>query len=331
MDYELIKYDVTEASLTTLKNKYAVMPDVKTKEGYSIIRNGITEIRDIRIKIEKKRKELKTDALEWGRKVDSEAKKITTILLEIEAPMKKFKIQHDDQIKAEKEAKKKAEEERKRIIIDKIQVIQAVLLDCVGKNSVEIKKIIYITNAVDISIFEEFKMLAESTKKNTLLQLNNLYTKISLAEQEEKRRKEKAVKLAKEKEEFEREKARLKADREAIEKREKKFEAIEQKEKPVIPQESPKKMTEVEILDEETENSNMIIEIIHEDKGTFDANIDIIINDKCEISACSLEKCPKDANLVRSLNFVYSFVPLLKKAYECGKNGGLLTITEKDI
>lgn len=104
-----VKYNVTQAALDELKAKYEVVP----AEDYNALRKGIAECRDLRVDIEKHRKHLKKDALEYGRMVDSAAKDLTAKIEAIESPMKAAKDVIDAEkarIKAEKE-----EAERQRV------------------------------------------------------------------------------------------------------------------------------------------------------------------------------------------------------------------------
>lgn len=106
----LSKYDVTEAALSEMKSRL-IVPDVKTKEGYEFARKGIAECRCLRVAVEKRRKELKADALEFGRKVDAVAKALTSQLEAIEGPLQAAKDEIDEA--AERAKREKEEAERK--------------------------------------------------------------------------------------------------------------------------------------------------------------------------------------------------------------------------
>lgn len=112
---QLVKYSVSDEAIAELREEYSGL-SVATKEGYEAVRLGIGKLRTYRSEIEKRRVELKADALEWGRKVDSEAKRLTGLLLAIEEPLKAKKQIVDDEkdrIKREKElAEKRAIEEK---------------------------------------------------------------------------------------------------------------------------------------------------------------------------------------------------------------------------
>lgn len=104
----LVKYDIDEAKLAELREKCAGLT-ADTSKGYEEVRIAIGHLRDTRGAIERRRVELKADALAFGRLVDSEAKRITGLIAEIEDPLKLKKEAVDDEkarIKAEEEAVK---------------------------------------------------------------------------------------------------------------------------------------------------------------------------------------------------------------------------------
>ena len=105
---QLVTYDVSAAEIAATKAKYALL-SAETPQGYEEVRLAIAHVRDTRVAIEKRRVELKADALAYGRLVDSEAKRFTALLLEIEEPLKAKKQVIDDEkarIKADAEAEK---------------------------------------------------------------------------------------------------------------------------------------------------------------------------------------------------------------------------------
>ena len=114
---ELAKYDLPAATITKLQKKYM---DVKVSnpediDNYMFARSGYKEVSKLRIDIEKKRVELKADALAFGKAVDGEAKRLKLPLEAIEAHlMVQRKIVEDEQarIKKAKEDAILAEEAR---------------------------------------------------------------------------------------------------------------------------------------------------------------------------------------------------------------------------
>ncbi len=107
----IVEYNVSDAAIETLRAKFAGLT-AATPAGYKLVTAAIGEVRSLRVAVEKKRKELKADALEFGRKVDSEAKRITAALESVEEPLKIEKAKIDDE-KARIEAERVADERRK--------------------------------------------------------------------------------------------------------------------------------------------------------------------------------------------------------------------------
>lgn len=107
-----VVYDLP--SLPDLASKYAALTSAGTKEEYEAVRLGIAELRQLRVSVEKRRVELKADALKYGREVDRVAKALTEQLEAIEEPLKLLKAGVDEQRARAKEAARAAEEARMR-------------------------------------------------------------------------------------------------------------------------------------------------------------------------------------------------------------------------
>lgn len=99
-------YSISDEKIAELKEKLLPL-QCDSNGGYEMVRQGIATVRDLRTGVEKTRKKLKEDSLEWGRKVDTEAKRLTAMLLEIETPLVSRKEAVDaenERIKREKAA-----------------------------------------------------------------------------------------------------------------------------------------------------------------------------------------------------------------------------------
>lgn len=107
-----VKYSIADKQIAELREQYKGL-SVATKEGYEAVRLAIATTRKCRVEIEKQRKELKEDALAWGRKVDSEAKRLVGLLEEIENPLQEQKDSIDQEV--ERIRKAKADAARKAI------------------------------------------------------------------------------------------------------------------------------------------------------------------------------------------------------------------------
>jgi hypothetical protein len=111
MEKQLVTYDITDAAIHQMEQAYMgyTIMGLEDKEGFDMVHEARMVVKGKRIEVEKRRKELKADALAWGRKVDSEAKKIFKKLEPIETHLKA----EEDKITEEKRRIK--EEKRKSV------------------------------------------------------------------------------------------------------------------------------------------------------------------------------------------------------------------------
>jgi DNA repair exonuclease SbcCD ATPase subunit len=96
----VIKYPVADAAIDELAEKYLplTIKGVDDKEGFEACDAARKDVKKIRSTVEATRKELKADALEYGRKVDAEAKRLKGLL----EPIENHLTNQVDAIKAEK-------------------------------------------------------------------------------------------------------------------------------------------------------------------------------------------------------------------------------------
>jgi len=187
-----IVYSVDEQKIIQLKQKYAVLPtDLEVKENYTFIKEGIAKIRKCRSEVEQRRKELKKDALEYGRNVDFVAKEIKKRLLAIETPMKQLKTDFDTKKEIERREKIRKEEERLEKIHEGIAGIKTLIDVGISQKSTEIQTAISQLENNNVEDWaQEFTEKALEAKKNTLAKLNELYSmKLQSEQAEEERRK----------------------------------------------------------------------------------------------------------------------------------------------
>lgn len=109
---QLIKFSIADQEIAKMKTLFTGLC-AETADGYEDVRKAIATTRKHRVDIEKKRKELKSDALEYGRKVDAEASRLTEALREIEQPLQTEKDRIDKE--AERIRQEKAEKQRQEI------------------------------------------------------------------------------------------------------------------------------------------------------------------------------------------------------------------------
>jgi chromosome segregation ATPase len=82
----LVKYDVTEEAIAKLVEEFKGTT-FDTPAAYEVGRKRIATIRELRGKVEDRRKDLKADSLAFGRRVDEAARLLTNKLKEIEEPL----------------------------------------------------------------------------------------------------------------------------------------------------------------------------------------------------------------------------------------------------
>lgn len=233
----VIEYSVTEAALEELKAQYppeAIPKDLSIKENYEHVRKGIAHVRGLRSDVEAHRKELKKDALEYGRKVDAAAKKINDKLMAIEAPMKEAKIDYDTEVEIRKREEARREEERIDRIATRIAGIRASVEANISSDSDRIREVMTAIEKENPEEWaEEFLDKTKTAVVEALEKLQELYAMklesekaAEAAAEAEKRRQEeeararaeKEKELARIKEENAREAERLAAEKAALQK-----------------------------------------------------------------------------------------------------------------
>lgn len=105
---EEITYAVTIADLVYVREQYAGLV-FDTPTGYEEGRVAIGKLRSTRTAIEARRKELKAGAIEYGRKVDAAAKRLTEAIEDIEEPLR-AKRDEADRLKAEEKRQREMAE-----------------------------------------------------------------------------------------------------------------------------------------------------------------------------------------------------------------------------
>jgi chromosome segregation ATPase len=120
-EFGIAELPTNEETALALTQKYANLLPATTKEGYEAHRVAIGQLVKMRTSIESRRVEIKAEPLEKCRRIDAFAKHWTTVLEQIEAPIRAAKKIVDDaaeKVKRDKEnAERLAQEEaaRKRI------------------------------------------------------------------------------------------------------------------------------------------------------------------------------------------------------------------------
>ena len=122
-DTHIAEYSATEAGLAELRERLTgVLYSVETAKGMEVAVRDRAELRGLRTSLERKRVGLKAPALDFTRRIDSEAKRITALLAEIEEPI-------DAVIKREESRKEEAKQARINAEFGRIAAIQEAIAD----------------------------------------------------------------------------------------------------------------------------------------------------------------------------------------------------------
>ena len=124
---EFRKFDMADTAIAAMADEYLPLKiaGLEDAAGYALVHKARMDVKAKRVAVEKTRKELKADALEYGRKVDAEAKRLTALLNPIESHLlaeekavddEKERIKNEAKLKAEDEerARKEAEEAKRK-------------------------------------------------------------------------------------------------------------------------------------------------------------------------------------------------------------------------
>ena len=122
----LQKFSPADTAIAKMHEDYLplVIAGVDDTEGFKRVHQARMIVKNHRVQVDKVRKELKADALEYGRRVDDEAKRITLLLEPIEKHLtkeeneytaEKERIRNEARLKAEAEERAKTEAEAARL------------------------------------------------------------------------------------------------------------------------------------------------------------------------------------------------------------------------
>lgn len=109
---ELIQFRKQDAAIAELAAKYGNLRinGLDDKKGFADVHNARMEVKSTRVAVEKKRVELKADALAYGKAVDSEAKRLFAMLEPIETHLE---AEENVVVEAREKIKRAAEEARR--------------------------------------------------------------------------------------------------------------------------------------------------------------------------------------------------------------------------
>ena len=108
---QVVKYDITSAAISKMNSIYMALniTDLEDKDEFKAVHDARMVVKGHRVSVEKRRKELKKGALEYGREVDNKAKGIFVLLEPIETH-----LQTEEDKVVEEQKRIEAEEDRKQ-------------------------------------------------------------------------------------------------------------------------------------------------------------------------------------------------------------------------
>ena len=114
METNVIEFNIEEAAIAKMKDLYMALTvkGVDDEQGFKECDDARKIVKSHRVSVEKRRKELKSDALSYGRRVDKRAKELMSPLLTIEDHLKTECNIVLDEKKRIKEAEEKAFQEK---------------------------------------------------------------------------------------------------------------------------------------------------------------------------------------------------------------------------
>lgn len=205
----VITYNVTDSALAELKTKYTGLK-ILDRKSYETVRLAIADLRGKRTAVEDKRKELKSSALEYGRRVDAEAKRITALIHGIEDPLQAEKAKEDDRLEAEKREKALKEQQRIEGIRAKIFAMERSITNA-GKTAADIATTYGVLSDTPITTEEYQEFFGEAVKVHAevIVTLERMYGERLAFEEAQAGQKEEKQRLAVEAKRIEDEKRKL--------------------------------------------------------------------------------------------------------------------------
>jgi len=223
---EIAKFNLADAAIAELSSRYM---GLRISDGYEVVHKAKMEVKSRRIDVEKKRKELKEDALRYGQAIDAEAKRLTALLSPIEDHLETEEKVYLDQKAAEKAERERIAAEKYQARIDRLcsfgatfngtmfnaygNVISGKAIEAATDESFEefIGKIAVAKEADDLRRAEEERVRLEEEARIQQIKAEQEAERARLAEEAERLRLEQEA-IEKEKKRLEdEEKARLKA------------------------------------------------------------------------------------------------------------------------
>jgi len=203
--------------------------EIQTTKGFAELKIDLSKVKSLRIKIDKRRKELKADSLAYGRRVDDAAKHLVMLVSEVETPLKELKDAEEARRKKIKEEKIRIEQERVNAITKRIADMARLAAAQWDKGAPVIEAAI--KKLTDDSFdYQEFVGQAATARVDAIAEMERMIAAIKEREEQaerervEREKSEAAAKIAAERLRIEQENAAI-IERERLERERKEQEA----------------------------------------------------------------------------------------------------------
>jgi hypothetical protein len=122
IETELKRFDITDVAIAELSDKYLPLKinGIDDKNGYKVVKAARLDIKNYRVSVEKRRKELTSDALKFKQAVDGEARRIIALLSPIEDYLEQQEKVIDDELERVKREKAQAEAAKLQLRINSL-------------------------------------------------------------------------------------------------------------------------------------------------------------------------------------------------------------------
>jgi GTPase SAR1 family protein len=192
------EFDRVAAGLAALQEQYGgIVYDVTSAPGMKEAKEARAAIREPRYEVERIRKAAKAPILALGKKLDSEAARITTALLKIEAPIDTVISAEEARKESEKAARIAAELKRAQDLQERVAELRGNQMLSPTSGSILISD--HIQDLEEITVddsFQELRQQAEDAKAAGLKRLGDLHAAALAHEAEQARIKAEREELA---------------------------------------------------------------------------------------------------------------------------------------
>lgn len=210
----IAEYSPTEAALAELRQQYqGVQFDVATTKGDKAAREARQMLVKLRTGLEAKRKELKGPALDYAKRIDTEAKRIEAAIRELEEPID-AQIKAEEQRKAaEKAEKERLERQRVAEIKGRMDAIRNLPVDSTGDSAEQLAATLADLKAFEVTQadFAEFTEDATVARGYAIEQLERMHGHAVAREEEAARQAAAAAELERQRREQEEREAQERA------------------------------------------------------------------------------------------------------------------------